>query len=141
MKTIKVAVNKTPEHPEGVEIQVADPENDLEKGVLAYLLAGFVRDAKARGMFKADLPERFNIRYEREGSFVLATEPSGPSLSGNVHTYYTPARPLAVLAVHVAGNRLDVVYGEVGRKSATSEAPQADAAADPQPTADSESQA
>ena len=113
MKTTKIAVNKSEQQPEGVEIEVVEPENPLEERVLAYLLTGFVRDTKVRGVLKLDLPEQFRVGYEREGSFVLASGPATPDLGGDVHTYYTPSKPLAVMAIHTIGDRLDVVYGQI----------------------------
>jgi hypothetical protein len=113
MKTIKVAVNKSPERPDGVEIEVVEPEGQLEQQTLGYLLNGFVRDAAARGSFKLELPELFTIRYQREGSFLLETSPSGPNVKGSTATYYSPGKPLAVMAIHKLANRMDVVYGEI----------------------------
>ena len=141
MKTIKICVNKTEEQPEGIEIEVVEPDNDLEKGVLGFLLAGFVRDSSSRGILKLDLPEQFNVTYEREGSFLLNEGPSSPNLSGNVHTYYQPSKPLAVLAVHCVGGRLDVVYGEIARREPAADAQatgEADAAAPGEPAASSD---
>lgn len=113
MKTTKIAVNKSEQQPEGIEIEVVEPENPLEERVLAYLLTGFVRDTKTRGVLKLDLPEQFRVSYEREGSFVLASGPTTPDLGGDVHKYYTPSKPLAVMAIHTIGDRLDVVYGQI----------------------------
>lgn len=125
MKTTKIAVNKSEQQPEGIEIEVVEPENPLEERVLAYLLTGFVRDTKTRGVLKLDLPDQFRVGYEREGSFVLASGPSSPDLGGDVHTYYTPSKPLAVMAIHTVGDRLDVVYGQI-----TPQQPGADASKD-----------
>ena len=130
MKTIKICVNKTEEQPEGIEIEVVEPENDLEKGVLGFLLTGFVRDSSSRGILKLELPAQFNVSYEREGSFLLNEGPSVPNLSGNVHTYYQPSKPLAVLAVHCVGGRLDVVYGEIAKRAPAEAASNAEPAAD-----------
>ena len=131
MKTIKINVNKTEEQPEGIEIEVVEPDNDLEKRVLGFLLTGFVRDTKSRGVLKLDLPDNFAVSYEREGSFIVADGPRTPNLGGKVHTYYTPSKPLAVMAIHSVGGRLDVVYGELGkRKPGAPAAPAAPAAAE-----------
>jgi len=116
MKTTKVSVNKTADKPEGVEINVIEPEDVIEIQVLTYLLQGFVRDAKSRGTFKLELPESFSISYQREGSFLLTSGPQVPNTQGKVHTYYTPPKPLAVLAIHSRGKQLDVVYGEIGSR-------------------------
>lgn len=114
MKTIKVAVNKSEQSPDGVEIQVVEPENELEQKTLAHLLTSYVRDAKAREAFKVDLPDGFTVHYQREGSFVVLSGPTSPNISGPTPTYYNPGKPLAVLAIQTAGNNFDVVYGEIG---------------------------
>jgi hypothetical protein len=129
MKTIKVAVNKSEKQPDGVEIEVVEPESPLEQQTLGYLLNGFVRDASARGTFKLDLPESYTIAYQREGSFLLSTNPSGPNVRGSSATYYSPGKPLAVLAIHKLANRLDVVYGEISRGDDASRQPPAPAPA------------
>ena len=125
MKTIKIRVNKSEEQPDGIEIEVVEPENSLEERVLGFLLTGFVRDTRSRGILKLDLPEQFAVSYEREGSFILSQGPSSPNLAGQVHTYYSPSKPLAVLAIHAVGGRLDVVYGELGKRQAGAAAPAA----------------
>ena len=129
MKTIKISVNKSEQQPEGVEIEVVEPEGDLEARVLSYLLGGFVRDTKSRGVLKLELPDQFNVSYEREGSFVLSSGPATPNLSGEVHTYYRPPQPLAVLAIHAVGGRLDVVYGQIGERRPDAAPPDAPATA------------
>ncbi len=129
MKTIKVAVNKSEERPDGVEIEVVEPEGTLEQQTLGYLLNGFVRDAASRGTFKLDLPEQYTIAYQREGSFLLSTSPSGPNVRGSSATYYSPGKPLAVLAIHKLANRLDVVYGEISQGDDASKQPAAPAPA------------
>lgn len=116
MKTTKVAVNKSADRPDGIEIEVVEPENNLEQRVLSYLLTGYVHNARKGGSLKVDLPEQFTIEYQREGSFVLFAGPQGPKTEGGQTTYYQPQTPKAVLAIHAVGNRFDVVYGEVGKK-------------------------
>ena len=41
MKTDKITVNKTSERPEGVEIEIVQPESRLEGKVLCYLLTAW----------------------------------------------------------------------------------------------------
>ena len=142
MKTIKISVNKSEQQPEGIEIEVVEPENDLEKQVMSFLLSGFVRDTKNRGVLKLELPDQFNVSHEREGSFVLSSGPASPNLSGDVHTYYKPPQPLAVLAIHTVGGRLDVVYGQIGGDRPAAAAAEAEVAAvaaavDPQAASES----
>lgn len=127
MDTTKVAVNKSAERPEGIEIEVVSPENNLEQRVLSYLLTGFVQNARKQGSMQIDLPDNFTIEYQREGSFVLSSGPSSPGLNGGQATYYTPPQPKAVLAIHAVGNRFDVVYGAVGGEK--KDAPKAQEAA------------
>ena len=106
-------MNKSEESPDGVEIEVVEPENELEQNALAYLLAGYVRDAVGRGNFNVELPENFTINYQREGSFILIGGPASPDLTGPNPTYYNPGKPVAVLAIQTVGNRFDVVYGQL----------------------------
>ena len=131
MKPTKVAVNKSAERPDGIEIEVIEPENNLEQRVLSYLLTGFVNNAKNQGNLRIDLPGSFTIEYQREGSFVLYGGPQTPSVSGSQATYYQPQQPKAVLAIHAVGNRFDVVYGAVGTGQKPAEEP-AEAAANAQ---------
>ena len=140
MKTIKITVNKSQQQPEGIEIEVVEPENKLEERVLTYLLAGFVRDTKTRGVLKLDIPDQFTVSYERQGSFVLASGPGTPSLSGDVHTYYTPSKPLAVLAIHTVGGRMDVVYGQIGERRPDADAPPSKDAAATEPKAETKAE-
>jgi hypothetical protein len=118
MKAIKVSVNKSEDNREGLEIQVVDPENELEQKTLAHLLLSYVRDAVARGTFKVDLPDDFTIQYQREGSFIMLSGPTSPDITGPSPTYYSPGKPIAVLAIQNAGDRFDVVYGEISADKA-----------------------
>lgn len=124
MKAIKVSVNKSDKTPEGLEIQVVEPENDLEEKTLSHLLLSYVRDAVARGTFKVDLPDTFTIHYQREGSFIMISGPTTPDVSSATPTYYSPGKPVAVLAIQNSGDRFDVVYGEIGKTDAA-KAPEA----------------
>jgi len=109
MQTKKIKVNRTEQSPEGVEIEVVEPEGDLEVQTLAYLLEGHVRNAKAAGILKMDLPEAFVLKYQSEGSFLMMAAAG----AGGGSPYYAPPRPVAVLAIQKAGNRFDLAYAEL----------------------------
>lgn len=112
METKKITVNKSPERPNGVEIEVVVPKDELEIQVLSYLLEGFLRDAHASGKLKMDLPDRSQLSYQNEGSFLVSSAP-GTGSNANGSPYYSPARPLAIVAIQRFGRRFDLAYAEI----------------------------
>ena len=110
MKTDKITVNKSDDRPDGVEIDLVQPESKMEEGVLTFLLTSFLRDAKAHDRIPYELPDNFMLTHQGKGSFVV----SGfkPQEQDNP-TYYQPPRPIAVVGVAQLGNRFDVIHAEV----------------------------
>lgn len=102
MKTDKISINKTAEQPDGMEIEIVQPENKLEEGALCFLMVGFLRDLKREDKVKYDLPERFRIEHRGNGTFVAFGQADG--------TYYEPPKPLAVLGLRHVNGRFDLIH-------------------------------
>ncbi len=142
MKTAKVKVNKTEQNPEGVEIEIVQPESNLEGRVLAFLLTTAMHQAKSSNRIPYKLPNTFTVEHSAEGTFLVMGNPS-PSeratpLPGG--GYYQPPRPLAIVGIRATGNRFDLVHAELappGRK--TEEARKEPAAPTPQPAVTTQS--
>lgn len=126
METKKITVNKSPERPNGVEIEVVVPKDDLEIQVLSYLLEGFLRDAHTGGKLKVELPERYALSYQNEGSFLVSAAP-GTGSNANGSPYYSPARPLAIIAIQRFGRRFDLAYAEIKQAAFNTQKPAEDA--------------
>lgn len=108
MKTRRIAVNKTAEKPGGVEIEIVEPENLVEQRVLSFLLSAAIREIKRTGNMGYSLPDNLVVEYSKEGSFVVQS-PAGTAGVG----FYQAGRPLAVVGVHVNGQRIDLVHAEI----------------------------
>ena len=105
MKTQTLTINKTPERPDGMEVEVLAAETELEQQLLCYLLTLYVRDARSQGTLDLEVPDRFTVRYNAEGSLTLLGEPNtGDS------AYYTPAEPRAVFLIRPLGKRFEIGY-------------------------------
>jgi hypothetical protein len=107
MKTDKITVNKTPELPDGVDINIVQPEDDLQSGVLSYLLGSAIREADRNGKLNFELPERFNVRHRSDGTFVITTASGGDS------PLYEPPRPIAIIGIAAKGRRFDLIHAEL----------------------------
>ncbi len=126
MKTEKITINKTTERPDGIEIDVVHPENRLEEGVLCHLLAGYMRDAKKAGRVKYDLPDRLDIDYKGQGTFVVSADPTGAQASG----MYVMPRPVAIAGIAKLGARYDVIHAEINSQQQKAAAAPTEAAPD-----------
>lgn len=106
MKLQKIAVNRSAERPEGVEIEIVQPESPLESRVLSFLLPGLVRDADRNGRMAFKVPDQFTIEHRGEGTFVLRRV-------GGEGGFYELPRPMAVLGIRAVGHRFDLVHAEL----------------------------
>jgi len=106
VKTERITVNKTPDRPDGVQIELVQPKTDLEANVLMYLLPAKLREAKQTGRLNFVLPDRFEIQHKKDGTFVV---------SGVLETteYYQPPRPLAIVELHRIGATCDIVHAPI----------------------------
>lgn len=111
MKTETITVNKTEQNPNGVQIELVQPESKLEEGVLNYLLASFLRDAKKRERVPYALPDNFTVSHQGRGSFLVSA--FAVAQPGETPGYYQPPRPIAVIGVAMFGNRFDVIHAEI----------------------------
>ncbi len=110
MKTDKIRINKNAENPEGVEVEIVQPETELEERVLSFALAGTLRELKRANLIQYDLPEQFKVEHRKDGTFLASAFPE----SG----YYEPARPIAVLGLRNIGNRFDLIHAPVPARPA-----------------------
>lgn len=108
MKTDTIHVNKTPDNPQGIEVEIVQPETPLETGVMEYLLTAFVHQARSNKALPYELPESFQIQHQTAGSFAAIG-----AKQDTANPYYQPPRPLAVLAVRKAGVGYDVIHAEI----------------------------
>lgn len=111
MKTAKISVNKTAEKPEGVEIDIVQPEGELEKRFMMFTLRHLLQTAKREDRLNFDLPEGFQVMHQREGSFVVAGFRS--SEDQQQAGYYQPPAPIAVVGLRTAGNNFDMIHAAV----------------------------
>ncbi len=108
MKTRKITVNKTDKKPEGTEIEIVEPETAVEQRVMGFLLSAAIREIKRSGNMGYELPDNLTVDYAKEGTFVVQS-PAGLNKSG----MYQNAKPLAVIGVHVNGQRVDLVHASL----------------------------
>lgn len=143
MKIDRIRINKSAQQPEGIEIELVKPENPIEENLLAFLLTGFLRDLKRDGRLPYELPDKFGVRHQSEGSFIL---------SGyyDESRFYEPPQPLLIVGIQSRQGRFSLIHASIQARSriqqpsdanqpitsATVEPPpeQAPAAADDNPT-------
>lgn len=115
MKTAKIRVNKTAEKPEGVEIEIVQPDNAFEGKVLGFLLTHAVREAKHDNRIPYKLPASFTIDHRGEGTFVIQGTPTPPPSATPVRGggYYQPPRPLAIVGLRVLGQNFELIHAEL----------------------------
>lgn len=106
MKIEKITVNKTPEQPDGVEIDLVKPEDDLQGRVLSYLLTSAVREANRDGRINYELPDRITVEHRGEGTFVITG-------SRKESDFYEQPQPLAILGINSRGNRFELIHAEL----------------------------
>jgi hypothetical protein len=106
MKTSKLTINRTPQQPDGVEIDIVQPENPTEQHLLCFLLDGFLRHQVRSGRVVLDLPERFTIEYQGDGGFMVQSMPQ----ANTSYPYYQPPATVTVLLIRQIGTRFDVIY-------------------------------
>jgi hypothetical protein len=115
MKTAKIHVNKTPEKPEGVEIDIVQPETAFEGRVMSYLLTHAVLQAKHDNRIPYKLPAAFHVEHRGEGTFVVlgtpAPAPNAAPVPGG--GYYQPPRPLAIVGLRMVGQAFEVIHAEL----------------------------
>lgn len=135
MKTSKIRVNKTPEKPEGVEIDIVVPDGALESRLLGYLLVNAVREAKHDNRIPYKLPAAFTIEHRGEGTFAVMGTPPPPDTAAPVRGggYYQPPKPLAIVGIRAVGQTFELIHAELNRE-ALQRAAQAKAAAGEQAT-------
>jgi len=112
MKTETLTINKSADRPEGVEVEVVCPENELERGVLAHLLAGFLRDARGNDRITYQLPDDIRLEYTRDGSFVVMGRPADAPADG----MYVSRQPVAIVGIARFGKRFDVIHASLANK-------------------------
>lgn len=105
MKTRKIFVNRTPQQPQGVPLEVVEPQGDLDARVLSFLLSATLREIKRSGKLEYDLPDFFTVEYTKDGSFVVS-KPAGLNSKG----IYEKARPIAVLGIRMHERGIDIVH-------------------------------
>jgi hypothetical protein len=106
MKTDRIRINKTPQLPEGIEVELVKPENPTEEGLLAFLMTGFIRDLKRDGRLPYELPERFGVRHQADGSFIL---------SGyyDESKFYEPPTPILIIGVQVRQGKFNLIHAPI----------------------------
>lgn len=129
MQIKTITVNKSDKNKEGVKIDVVVPSSDVEIELLSFLMAGYIRDAATNGKFKVDLPDQYRITYQAEGSFLLTTEPGVTATKSGGSPYYTPPKPVAVVAIQRYGKRYDLAYAAINQEAFKTQKAPAPAAA------------
>jgi hypothetical protein len=130
MKTDRIRINKTPQQPEGVEVELVKPENATEGELLSFLLTGYVRDLKKDGRLPYEVPEKFGIRHQNEGSFIL---------SGyfDESKFYEPPQPILIIGIQVRQGKFNLIHAAVQPRGQQQQQPQPTPTEPaPQPAAD-----
>ena len=137
MKTERITVNKTPQQPQGIDIDLVVPESSFEERVIGFLMAGFLRDLKRENRIPYELPAQVKIDYTGKGTFLLTGQSTGGA-------FYEPPFPVALVGLRVAGNTFDLVHAEPKRATQPAQpaaAPSAEQAAPTEQPAPAESSA
>ncbi|MEX2673488.1 MAG: hypothetical protein WD294_15420 [Phycisphaeraceae bacterium] len=132
MKTAKISVNKTADQPEGVEIEIVQPENPLEERFLGFSVRQLLQAARDGERLGFDLPEGFQVMHQREGSYVIAGFSGKKPAEGEKAepSYYQPPVPLAVVGLRVVGNQFDLIHAAVDAEQLKAQQQQAAAKPD-----------
>jgi hypothetical protein len=119
MKTAKIHVNKTPEKPDGVEIDIVQPDNAFEGRVISYLLVHAVRQAKHDNRIPYKLPTAFTVDHRGEGTFIIMGTPPPPETAAPVRGggYYSPPRPLAIVGLRMVGQHFELIHAELNQEA------------------------
>jgi hypothetical protein len=112
MKTEKIRINKTPDNPEGTELEVVFAENRLEERLLSFLMNVYVREMKRENLIPYEIPNGASVDYRGGGTFVL----SGFLNEGNL---YEPPRPIAIFGIRPVDNRFDLIHAPVPQQPRT----------------------
>src|SRR3954453_7060153 len=109
MKIDRIRINKSPQQPEGVEIELVKPENPNEENLLAYLLTCSIRDLKRDGRLPYELPDRLSVRHQTEGSFIV---------SGyyDETKFYEPPQPLLIIGIQSRQGRFSLIHAAINAK-------------------------
>ena len=110
MKLDRIRINKSPQQPEGVEIELVKPENPIEENLLGFLLTGYLRDLQRDNRLPYELPEKFGVRHQAEGSFIL---------SGyyDETKFYEPPAPLLVIGIQSRQGRFSLIHAAIQARS------------------------
>src|SRR5215212_11724130 len=110
MKLDRIRINKSPQQPEGIEIELVKPENPTEENLLAFLLTGYIRGLKRDGRLPYELPDKFGVRHQTEGSFIL---------SGyyDETRFYEPPQPLLVVGIQSRQGRFSLIHASIQARS------------------------
>src|SRR5687767_14193136 len=110
MKTDRIRINKSAAQPEGIEVELIKPENNTEGELLAFLLTGFIRDLKRDNRLPYELPERFGVRHQAEGSFIL---------SGyyDESRFYEPPQPLLIVGIQSRQGKFNLIHAPIQAKT------------------------
>ena len=110
MKLDRIRINKSPQQPEGIEIELVKPENPTEENLLAFLLTGYIRDLKRDGRLPYELPDKFGVRHQAEGSFIL---------SGyyDETRFYEPPQPLLIIGIQSRQGRFSLIHAPIQARS------------------------
>lgn len=105
MKTEKVSVNRTKEAPNGVEIEIIKPENELEARAMAFLLGSFVREAKTAGRIPYEMSTKARVQHQADGTFI--------AVGATQDQFYEPDRALAIVGLRAAGPTFDLIHAQI----------------------------
>lgn len=116
MKLDRIRINKSAEQPEGIEIELVKPENPIEENLLGFLLTGYIHDLKRDGRLPYELPDKFGVRHQAEGSFIL---------SGyyDESKFYEPPAPLLVIGIQSRQGRFSLIHASIQARSRNQQAP------------------
>jgi len=119
MKVEKITINKSPQQPNGIEVEIVQPDSGLEERLLSFLLASFLRELKRANRIPYDLPDHIVVDHRGQGTFLV----SAPSLQA---AYYEPPRPIAIFGIRTVNGRFDLIHAAVpARPEGAAAAPQA----------------
>ena len=113
MKTATIHVNKTSEKPEGVPVEIVQPEGELDERLLTFTLRQMLETGRREEKLSFELPSSYQVQHQQDGSFVVAGFGGAEGGGDQQDAYYQPPRPLAVIGLRAIGKQFDMIHAAI----------------------------
>jgi hypothetical protein len=108
MKIETIHVNKNPQQPDGVPVEIVVPESSFETELLAFTLRGYVEVARQANNLSVTMNPGYQIVHQGNGSFVVAGQVNAPE-----NPYYQQPRALALVGVRKVPGGFDILHADL----------------------------